>query len=240
MGKMMSFVSRETYGGIDWHDSKTLIRQLQKDNQYAMQSSDVKDVIIDDIAKDFPYLEKTIIANAINNKTKVTFEVLTPKQDDNGNIIYMVGTIEDGIVENEATIDGEKLTVDLRYCWGQVEYNTIYYVEECDIDDVVYIVSENFLAPRKGNSVIERIYHDVFINRDEAEKYFEKLQLHTQWKSEKCITIGKKSGIVETDWYKHNMQAIKLMDELNITPYDDSFDPDVRFHCGNLAKRKYS
>ena len=51
------YITASTYGGVDWHDSRTIYEQLKSNGSYNIGKEVVPEVIADDIAKDFPYVE---------------------------------------------------------------------------------------------------------------------------------------------------------------------------------------
>ena len=51
------YITASTYGGIDWHDSRTIYEQLRNNSSYNIGKEVVPEVIADDIARDFPYEE---------------------------------------------------------------------------------------------------------------------------------------------------------------------------------------
>ena len=53
----LMYITASTYGGIDWHDSRTINEQLKSSGSYDIDDALVPEVIADDIAKDFPYVE---------------------------------------------------------------------------------------------------------------------------------------------------------------------------------------
>ena len=51
------YITASTYGGIDWHDSRTIYEQLRNNGSFNIGKEVVPEVIADDIARDFPYEE---------------------------------------------------------------------------------------------------------------------------------------------------------------------------------------
>ena len=51
------YITASTYGGIDWHDSRTILEQLKNNGSFNIKADQVPETIADDIAKDFPYVE---------------------------------------------------------------------------------------------------------------------------------------------------------------------------------------
>ena len=48
------YISTSTYGGIDWHDSYTVYRQLKDKDSYCIEEQMVPDMIAGDIACTYP------------------------------------------------------------------------------------------------------------------------------------------------------------------------------------------
>ena len=65
------YITASTYGGIDWHDSRTIYEQLRNNSSFNIGKEVVPEVIADDIARDFPYVEniRKKILQAISEKT---------------------------------------------------------------------------------------------------------------------------------------------------------------------------
>ena len=51
------YITASTYGGIDWHDSRTVHEQLKSNGSFNIREDKVPETIADDIASDFPYVE---------------------------------------------------------------------------------------------------------------------------------------------------------------------------------------
>ena len=65
------YITASTYGGIDWHDSRTIYEQLRNNGSFNIGKEVVPEVIADDIARDFPYVEniREKILQALSEKT---------------------------------------------------------------------------------------------------------------------------------------------------------------------------
>ena len=50
------YITASTYGGIDWHDSRTIHEQLRNNGSFNIGDEQVPEAFADDIAKDFPYV----------------------------------------------------------------------------------------------------------------------------------------------------------------------------------------
>ena len=150
------YITASTYGGIDWHDSRTIYEQLRNNGSFNIGKEVVPEVIADDIARDFPYVEniREKILQALSEKNCFRFAIKTEDTDSEGKITYedcesceMNGQI---YLEQESVFDGSELTFSRDYAFGQVSYLTSYYVEDIPDDQLGYIVTEDFLAPLKG------------------------------------------------------------------------------------------
>ena len=148
------YITASTYGGIDWHDSRTILEQLKNNGSFNIRADQVPETIADDIAKDFPYVEniRNKVLQALSEKSCFQFMIKYEEKD--------CGTHEaDGrtYYEDEATFDGEKQTLTRDYAFGQVSYITTYYVEDIPDNQLGYIVTEDFLAPVKGVPLVQRL-----------------------------------------------------------------------------------
>lgn len=130
------YITASTYGGVDWHDSRTIYEQLKSNGSYNIGKEVVPEVIADDIARDFPYMEniREKILQALSEKNCFRFAIKTEETDSEGKITYkdcesceMNGQT---YLEQEAVFDGSKLTFSRDYAFGQVSYITSYYVED--------------------------------------------------------------------------------------------------------------
>lgn len=238
------YITASTYGGIDWHDSRTIYKQLKNNGSYNIREEMVSEVIADDIAKDFPYVEniREKILQALSEKTCFQFAIKNEEKDNDGNITYRdCETCEmDGqtYLEQEAAFDGSELTLSRDYAYGQVSYLTSYYVEDIPDDQPGYIVTEDFLAPVKGVPLVQRLYHDIFDDQDDAQSYAENLKLHNFKYPKSIVTflVCNRQKTVQQPWYQGEMEAMRLMDEKGQTYLDESFCIFTKTHIESLKK----
>ena len=69
------YISTSTYGGIDWHDSYTVYRQLKDKDSYCIEEQMVPDMIAGDIACTYPYVEnlKEKVLHALSEESCFRF-----------------------------------------------------------------------------------------------------------------------------------------------------------------------
>ena len=148
--------------------------------------------------------------------------------EDDGRIYY----------EAEADFDGEKQTLTRNLAFGQVSYITTYHVEDIPDGQLGYIVTEDFLAPAKGVDLVERLYHDIFDELETAQDYADNLKLHGFKYPTSIVTflVCNKESVLQTEWYKQQKEAMRLMEEKGQTYLDDSFHIFARRHIENLKK----
>ena len=238
------YISTSTYGGMDWHDSRTIHEQVKSNGSYNIREEMVPEAIADDIAKDFPYVEniRERVLQALSEKSSFRFVIKSEGKDNTGNTVYEdCGTYEaDGktYYENEAAFDGGKLTLSQDFAYGQVSYTTTYYVEDIPDDQLGYIVTEDFLAPSKGVDLVERLYHDIFDELEAAQNYADNLKLHEFKYPTSIVTflVCNKESVLQTEWYQQQKEAMQLMEEKGQTYLDDSFHIFVKCHIENLKK----
>lgn len=84
------YITASTYGGVDWHDSRTIYEQLKSNGSYNIGKEVVPEVIADDIARDFPYMEniREKILQALSEKNRFRFAIKTEDTDSEGKITY--------------------------------------------------------------------------------------------------------------------------------------------------------
>lgn len=238
------YITASTYGGIDWHDSRTIHEQLKCNNSYNIGKEAVPKVIADDIAKDFPYVEniRENILQALSQKTCFQFAIKTKETDSEGKTTYkdcesceMNGQT---YLEQEAVFDGNELTLSRDYAYGQFSYITSYYVEDIPDNQLGFIVTEDFLAPVKGIPLVQRLYHDIFDDQDTAQNYAQNLKLHDLQYPKSIVTflVCNRQKTSLQPWYQSEMDAIKLMEEKGQTYLDDSFCIFTKTHIKNLKK----
>lgn len=238
------YITSSTYGGIDWHDSRTIYEQLKSGGSYDIREEMVPEAIADDIAKDFPYVEdiREKILQALSEKSCFRFAIKEEETDSEGNVTYKdCETSEfDGqtYLEREAVFDGSKRTFRRDYAFGQVSYITNYYVEDIPDDQLGYIVTEDFLAPTKGVPLVQRLYHDIFDDQDAAQSYAENLKLHDFKYSTSIVAflVCNKGNVTRQEWYQQQKEAMQLMEEKGQTYLDDSFQIFAKCHIENLKK----
>ena len=238
------YITASTYGGIDWHDSRTIHEQLKSNGSYNIEKDKVPEAIADDIAGDFPYVEdiREKVLQALSEKSCFHFMVKSEEKDSMGNVLYKDCAVyeDDGQIYYEAgaAFDGEKMTLTQEYAFGQVSYTTSYYVEDIPDDQLGYIVTEDFLAPYKGIPVVQRMYHDIFDGMDDAQSYAESLRLHEfQYPASiAAFLVCNKEKVTHGEWYRLQREAMELMEEKGQTPLDDSFHIFVKGHIENLKR----
>ena len=141
------YISTSTYGGIDWHDSYTVYRQLKDKDSYCIEEQMVPDMIAGDIACTYPYVEnlKEKVLHALSEESCFRFMIKTESTDADGNIVYQdcETSDENGQIwyENEATFNGKEQTLMLDYAYGQVSYITTYHAEDIPNEHLGYIVT---------------------------------------------------------------------------------------------------
>ena len=238
------YITSSTYGGIDWHDSRTIYEQLKSGGSYDIREEMVPEAIADDIAKDFPYVEdiREKILQALSEKSCFRFAIKEEETDSEGNVTYKdCETSEfDGqtYLEREAVFDGSKRTLRRDYAFGQVSYITTYHIEDIPDDQLGYIVTEDFLAPTKGVPLVQRLYHDIFDDQDAAQSYAENLKLHDFKYSTSIVAflVCNKGNVTRQEWYQQQKEAMQLMEEKGQTYLDDSFQIFAKCHIENLKK----
>ncbi len=238
------YITASTYGGMDWHDSRTIYEQLKGSGSYDIREDKVPEAIADDIAKDFPYVEdiREKILQALSEKSNFHFMIKSGEKDSLGNVSYKESACyeDDGRIyyEAEADFDGEKQTLTRNLAFGQVSYITTYHVEDIPDGQLGYIVTEDFLAPAKGVDLVERLYHDIFDELETAQDYAANLKLHGFKYPTSIVTflVCNKGSVLQTEWYKQQKEAMQLMEEKGQTYLDDSFHIFARRHIENLKK----
>ena len=238
------YITASTYGGIDWHDSRTVHEQLKSNGSFNIREDKVPETIADDIASDFPYVEniREKILQALAEKSCFRFAIKEEETDSEGNVTYKdCETSEfDGqtYLEREAVFDGSKRTFRRDYAFGQVSYITTYHVEDIPDDQLGYIVTEDFLAPAKGVPLVQRLYHDIFDDQDAAQSYAENLKLHEFQYPTSIATflVCNKGNVAQQKWYQQQKEAMQLMEEKGQTYLDESFCIFAKTHIENLKK----
>ena len=236
------YITASTYGGIDWHDSRTIYEQLRNNGSFNIGKEVVPEVIADDIARDFPYVEniREKILQALSEKNCFRFAIKTEDTDSEGKITYedcesceMNGQI---YLEQEAVFDGSELTFSRDYAFGQVSYLTSYYIEDIPDDQLGYIVT--FSCSTQGCPLVQRLYHDIFADLDVAQNYAEGLKLHELRYPKSIVTflVCNRQETSLQPWYQREMEAIRLMEKTGQTYLDDSFYIFTKTHIENLKK----
>lgn len=240
------YISASTYGGIDWHDSRTIYEQLKYNDSYSIHETLIPQVIADDIAKTYFYVKniKERVQRAVSEKSCFRLAFKSEKRDDAGNITYQDCEIyeENGKIyyENEATFNGSELTLIREYGFGQVSYITEYHAEDIPDDQLGYVVTEDFLAPAKGVPLVQRLYHDIFDDLEAAQNYAQNFRLHKLKYPKSIVTfrVCNKRTMSEQSWYQMQKEAMRLMEEKGYTYLDKSFRIFAEKHIENLKNLK--
>ena len=238
------YITASTYGGIDWHDSHTIHKQLEINGSYNIGIGLIPEAIADDIVRDFPYVEdlREKILQALSEKICFQFDFKDMETDSAGNVTYRDSPTFEGdgriYYEREAVFDGSKQALTRNYAFGQISYTTTYHVEEIPDDQLGYIVTEDFLAPSKGIPLVQRLYHDIFDGQDAAQSYAKSLRLHEFKYTTSIVTflVCNKKKVSQDEWYLQQKEAMRLMEEKGQTYLDDSFHIFTRCHIESLKK----
>lgn len=238
------YIITSTYGGMDWHDSRTIHEQLKMGDSYNIKKESVPDVIADDIARYFPYVEdiRENVLQALLEKSCFQFAIKEAETDNTGNVTYKNCETYDidgqTYMEREAVFDGCELTLSQYYAYGQVSYLTTYYVIDIPNDQLGYIVTEDFLAPAKGVPLVGRLYHDIFDEQEAAQNYAENLKLHNLIYPSSIVTllVCNKGKVSQTKWYQKQKEAMELMKEKRQTYLCDSFHIFAEKHIEKLRQ----
>ncbi len=107
-------------------------------------------------------------------------------------------------LEREAVFDGSELTLNRDYAFGQVSYITTYYVADIPDDQLGYIVTEDFLVPTKGVPLVQRLYHDIFDDREAAQSYAKNFKRHNFKYPTSIVTllVCNRQETVQQAWYQ--------------------------------------
>ena len=237
------YITAATYGGIDWHDSRTINEQLKRNGSYNIDEALVPEAIADDIARDFPYVEgiREKVLQALSEKSCFQLMIKSEEKDNDGNVTYQeCETFEANgkIFENEAAFDGNAQALTRDYAFGQVSYITTYHTEDIPDEQLGYTVTEDFLAPSKGVPLVSRLYHDIFDELEAAQRYAENFRLHELKYPKSIVTllVCNKEKTTQTDWYRQQKEAMRLMEEMGVTYLDESFSIFTQRHMENLKE----
>ena len=226
-------------GGVDWHDIHTIFKQLAYKENYNIDEENVEETIANRIVEIFPYIVKQDLLEAMKNKSKITGDIKEVFEQ-NGKISYIESSyyFENGKKDYEDSwkFDGKDLKFYEDYYFGQISYTTTFKIKDIKDQNKVYIVTEDFLCPTKGVDVVERLYHDVFTDEEEALEYFNNLEIHTKedYNAEKVFLIASKNDICNCKWYENQIEAMELMKQKNQTHLDDSFSIFTDNHISTL------
>lgn len=225
----MKVLIKTNYGGVDWHDSRTVDNYLKQEGTYNISDSDL--IIAQDAYKMATEMVTTTknpdgtIASKKELKDIPCSNVFLETVKTKGTLTLRGGEevefeTSDGMLQKDSDLEfyldatGENVKVCESYLFGQVTYHTTYIEQEIPDDKVGYIAVENFLAPYKGVDCIQRFYHEPYTSLEEAQQALEDMRLHTREESKCCGESVKELHIVNVDtikeqnWYKINISEI--------------------------------
>lgn len=231
------YIKKIFSGGVDWHDAYTSVQQLMENGKYEIENA--VDVIITDILTEFPYLRKEDLLHTIQNETIFKFPIKNAEKVNDEYVYYdcdMHPLPTGNSYQNEGIFDGKKLIIDSSYGWGMSNYETHYVVDEASREDIKYLVEEQFYCPAKGIELVERFYEEPFENLEDAQKYFDELELHDNMDCGKELLIFSTKIQPDDQWYNNNMKALKLMKEKKQNHLDKSFHIYAQHHIKELEK----
>ncbi len=230
----MKTIQYTQYGGIDWHDSYEITKQLEEDLSYSIKNPDMV------IAKHLYSMITEMQSSTIEEGEKIREVKLQdiPSFDDvlkaviNGEKITLTSPEEQDCYGTACELGFDYLpedkSVSFYYAYGQVDYHGSYVETEIPDDKVQYLVVENFLAPTKGVPSVQRMYHAPYLIEEEGRKALKELVLHEEYDSCAEILVSNKESDEEDEWYKRNMQLVELMEK----------HPNVPFRCFTEAHLK--
>ncbi len=232
----MKTLQLQTYGGIDWHDSKETTTYIKENGSYDI--SDPEKTIEEEVVKAF----KEFCNREINDlqraerKPENPIPDIIPSEDEIRKAVREVRVIVAGFDGDTYELDGEErkyyetaLTyipaereIVYEYLGGQITQHVWFVVHDIPDENVRYLATENFLCPNKGIPSVSRFYSLPVKTQEEAEKQLEELQLHDRnkdvWaKSVKELAIIDVDVTPNTTWYALNIQAIRAEESLKET-----------------------
>lgn len=231
-----TYVSVNTYGGMDWHDTKTWSKFLTENNRFELTNP------MKAIAKHvYKELQDMYTSCTQNGKTTKTVLNNIPSLDEIAKHIaekesFSV-TSKDGY-ELEAYWNPEENQLTMDYFAGQVSYDIAYEIMEIESDNLIYIAAQNFLCPMKGVPSVTRFYTKPFDNLADAQKECERIQASIDSDNVRAeLILADKTVMCNTEWYKSNNHVIELLKahpELN-TP--ENFKLLVKEHAKALEQK---
>lgn len=232
------YIKKDIMGGMDWHDIACYAEQIKYNGSYFVDKDDVISVIIQDLIQAYPYISPNRFLEAIQNKTSFEFPILFEKngeyalEDDD---VWRCDGQE--IYKNSCLFNGKELACYEAYPDG-ITCNIKYVAQDISLDDLCFVVQQNFLCPSKGVPNVERIYCEPF-SADELEAaklYAQNGIFAIDPESRIELLAASRSQITNTNWYALNMRAIELMKEKEETPQSDSFHIFTKAHIEKLEK----
>lgn len=169
----MIIIEKNTYGGIDWHDSEEHICYLTDNNAIFIEPERIVDLIVDDAIKaatdengQKPDREKVYEAIRHNKKYEIGI-------DEAGK--YVDNTVTKKDIYYETCVIFSRYCVEYEYYCGQVTYSTKYIVRKIESPSFLegklnmkVAIVENFYAPCKGTPCISRFYVEPFESYEAA------------------------------------------------------------------------
>ena len=211
----MKFIEKQTYGGMDWHDSTSRSVNLKENGTFSI--SDPQQVISADLWATFMELDRNYACHVLPSKEAIGDALKSGKH-----ICAFAGEKcgNDGPYETSMVYDPSKEELLEEYLFGQITYHTYYVVKDIPMENVRYLAYENFLCPNKGVPSVTRFYSLPVKTEQEAERQLEKLSLHVRddksvWAdSVKELVVFDVDVLPNTLWYALNVQAIREEEEI--------------------------
>lgn len=232
-----TYVSVNTYGGLDWHDISTWSSFLQEDGRFELK--DAFKAIAKHVYKEL----KNMSSSSSNSEDKIVLENIPSLKEITScirNKIAFTVTSSDGY-ELEAFWKPEENQLVQDFYAGQVSYCVSYDIIEIEPKNRIYIAAENFLHPMKGISSVERFYKAPFTHLEDAQKECERIQTAIKKRNDENVQpeliIADKTVISETGWYKRNMQVIDLLEEHPELDNDCNFELMAECHLEKIKEK---
>ena len=223
----MKIVIKDTYGGIDWHDSNTKVKYMMQDGKYDIADTDLliaqdayreasemvsttkspDGAVIDSVSlENVPSFDEFLQAIKEKRTLTVQSKIVDIYQDENGKP-HEFSELEFRLVPADGCV-----RVFKDYMFGQASYETYYAIDEIPNERVGYIAVENFLAPVKGCPTVQRFYHEPYRTLEEAQKALDEMVMHSEENhsglgSIKELHIVDIDKIKDSQWYKNNVAS---------------------------------
>lgn len=203
--KTVTFINE---GGVDWHDVCTT-HTLLTEREDSANIVDVNAVVSHQLYKLIFDMRQSDETGTLTLRNVPSEGEIMQSVSSGTDIELSSGKGSDGYAELNFKYTAKDMTVEMDYYKGQCSYTGSFEVTEISDDEVRYTVIENFLAPVKGISSVQRFYEMPYTDYAKARKAMASMKLHGGYWSVAEMIVTSQRVIDDSGFFRRNIRCIE-------------------------------